>query len=326
MDRRTILTVVTLLTLAAVLALPSATFAGARGDELPPHFVDKGVPNSGDSIAALTPPTLPEAAKRNKEDKEKLAQQYQQVLHGELDAQAFEAEYDAFLKKNNLKKPPTTKEKSSNAQATLADLQSVGTDAVTPQGHLIPQSGFVQLSQVPQSKYYYCGPSAAYSMLGALGYWRSNDGEVLSQANLATQKYLETETYTGTPWTTAGRPMPESLNYWMTSNYYAGWYNAVDGDYNYKENMTTGIGLGWAVALNTVEYPGTSNYHFQGHPTDRYIYHWGSVYGYTNYGNSNRYADPAAGSSTVNWPGTQAYYSYSITQITTMIRDRGYVW
>lgn len=196
------------------------------------------------------------------------------------------------------------------------------------------------LTQVPQATDFYCGPAAAYEALAAMGYWRSYHGESLSQRELARHhpgtlrgKYLETDFWGGTPWSTCEtcRPMPESLNMWREGNYY-GYYLAVGlpdptiDPTKYANDLVFDIYYGYPVLLDAWERSGGA--HLVGHPVTVEITHWVAAYGYSNSGWTTHYADSVAGTNFWSWAGNVPRYSLynSTTLVNGMLNGRGYVW
>jgi hypothetical protein len=187
----------------------------------------------------------------------------------------------------------------------------------------------------PQT-YCYCGPATAYSILQELHYPTSHDGEALSQNELAITKYLETNYWWNTPWSglSGDHPMPETLNYWRTGSY-SGYYEA-DGlgmsipapdTSTFENDVRYDVDNGWPLAPNTTEvYLG---YHLAGHPTSQAqnpIGHWLPIYGYSNYGATFYYADPAH-AVPANWGwSAPAYATDSAANFSGLVQARGLVW
>ncbi len=63
--------------------------------------------------------------------------------------------------------------------------------------------------------------------------------------------------------------------------------------------------------------------HLWGHPTDRTIFHWFTIFGYSDYGNETDYMD----SATTIWGNVEAYnWSFSSSTLMDIVGGRGYVW
>jgi hypothetical protein len=183
--------------------------------------------------------------------------------------------------------------------------------------------------------YCYCGPATAYAMLQQLGYPTSHSGEALSQDNLAITKYLETRYWGGqTPWSgiQGDHPMPETLNYWRTGSY-SGYYEA-DGlgmptkapdTSTFENDVRYDIDTGWSVAANITEV--YNGYHLAGHPNTRTtIGHWLPIYGYSNFGATFNYADPASSiPSSWGW-NVKPTNTDSAANFSGLVQARGIVW
>lgn len=70
-----------------------------------------------------------------------------------------------------------------------------------------------------QQRDYWCGPSAAYMVLNRLGWSKSVSGLALTQANLASNTYLETERYGRTLW--PGNYMGRGIQRWTGQTLYS---------------------------------------------------------------------------------------------------------
>lgn len=270
---------------------------------------------SGAKVAPAADPLSPKQ-QRILDRKQELSAEYRQVKEGKVDAKTHEANYQRFLKELG-------EDASQVGAAVASETSDVGTMAA---GY---SSRTLALTQVAQVNSYYCGPGSAYSILAALGKTKSYDNETLSQANLATRKYLETDYWGNTPWSVGtSRPYPESLNYWRTGSY-SGYYAAVGTTVNaatFKDNMTYDIDRNWLVGGNAWEVAGSQNPHLVGHPTNVDIYHWIAIYGYANWGDTTYYADPASGASSLGWTSVPRYSGISTNTLAVILDGRGYVW
>src|SRR5262249_41790200 len=97
---------------------------------------------------------------------------------------------------------------------------------------------------------------------------------------------------------------------------------------NYKSFLVSNIVSPPAVPLvgNAWEASGSS-YHLRGHPTDRPIFHWFDIRGYTSSGRSTMYEDSVHNAPTVSWyASVPAYSTQASNEIVTILGGRGYVW
>ena len=191
--------------------------------------------------------------------------------------------------------------------ATLADVlradQVVGrlTGALSPQRSVLAAlstadgnsgllKGYMPFRQINS---YYCGPATVQSMLWQLTSSEqsvqartSDDVLTLSgdpnvdQPRLASDGWLSTETFGGTPW--GDDYIPRTLNTWLASNWYvsAGTAN-VDGDLDKDQamrNIQYSIDRGYPVAANVVYSPET--YYPAGFYPGATYSHWDTIYGY----------------------------------------------
>jgi len=191
--------------------------------------------------------------------------------------------------------------------ATLADVlradQVVGrlTSALSPQrsilaalstadGNRAVLEGYMPFRQINS---YYCGPATVQSMLWQLTgserpvqARRSDEALALTgdpnvdQPRLASERWLSTETFGGTPW--GDEFIPRTLNTWLASNWYvsAGTAN-VDGNLDKDQamrNIQYSIDRGYPVAANVVYSPET--YYPAGFYPGVTYSHWDTIYGY----------------------------------------------
>jgi hypothetical protein len=194
-------------------------------------------------------------------------------------------------------------------------------------------SNSVALTQQAQQTYYYCGPAAVSEALGTRGI-------TISQSSAA--YLLRTSSDEGTAWSgvtarvpyTTGRPVVDVLNdrinrLWYISNALP--YSPSSSDVSdYIDDMSFDIdkkqvdSRGWAVVGDAWEVP--NGPHLTGHPSNREIFHWFAIYGYTSYGKTTLYADSVAGSGNSFSGSVPRYSALSSSTIVTILGGRGYVW
>jgi hypothetical protein len=183
----------------------------------------------------------------------------------------------------------------------------------------------LDVTQRDQTKGYYCGPATASSILGYIHPDASEyDGLAVKQANLAKSQYLQTDASEGTPW--ADGRMKVTLNRW-TSGSTTGWYvnNAVPTVSEFRKALGTDTDAGYPLAANAVEFAGS--YHYNNHPTNKTIGHWVPTRGYTDSGDTAKFADPAH-SAAVSWGDLpNEYFTYSTNSFTSrFLQNNGIVW
>ena len=138
----------------------------------------------------------------------------------------------------------------------------------------------------------YCGPATALMLIRQNGIGNSLDGYnlPLTQSNLATFAYLQTDYYNATTW--ASQRMQYGLQGWMN---FAGWgYVQVQSPTaaTVTGALTRVIGTnGKAFAADTVEY--INGAHYNNHPSEKLIGHWVMAYGYASSGGTSYWADPS---------------------------------
>lgn len=305
-------------------AAPSPTLAGQGGERgaggLPDGFIgDSGAHNPDGSKVLPSRGPVSAQERRIAEQKIALAEQHNSVRRGQLAPGIYQERYIAFLQQIG--------ERTAALKARADASRSAA--AVSPMAGYSSRS--LLLTQVPQEKYYYCGPASAYAILRTLGYTRSRDNETLSQSALATNKYLETEKWTGTPWyvSSADQPYPQTLNYWRTGSY-SGFYRLSSSSFSaadFKRDFTADIDSSWPVGGNAWEVAGSQNPHLVGHPTNTDIFHWIAIYGYGSSGDTVAYADSVHNAPSVSWyASVPAYSSISTSTMATILNGRGYVW
>jgi hypothetical protein len=189
-----------------------------------------------------------------------------------------------------------------------------------------PSTAYLLANQTPQQRSYWCGPAAVVEALGQLGV---NISQQTAALKLGTSP-------NGTGWsggpTSTGHPVPDVLNLYQQRNYYIPWSvpyspSAMDVS-NYKSFLVSNIVNPPAAPLIGDAYETSgSQFHLNGHPPDRSIWHWFDIRGYTNSGGSTMYEDSVHNAPTVSWyAGVPAYSTLPSNQIVTIVGGRGYVW
>lgn len=175
-------------------------------------------------------------------------------------------------------------------------------------------------NQRSQTTSYYCGPAAVHEALGVQGVSSSQNG-------LADRMNTTSD---GTAWYTGSSyPVPDTLNTKLGHYFYV----PVNVNYTptsaqttaYKTDLVSDISNGYAPIGNAYEVPGGP--HLVGHPTNKTIYHYFEIRGYSSAGSSTMYEDSVHGASSISWSsGVPAYSTMSSATITTIVGGRGYVW
>lgn len=193
-------------------------------------------------------------------------------------------------------------------------------------GGSYPSAAQVAANQTPQSKNYFCGPAAVHEALEALGV-------SLTQAAAAAQLHTTTD---GTGWSgvgtkPSGYPVPDVLNANQSQNYYVpqpvsapATSAAISA---YQKDLVSDIAAIHAPLIGDAWETATSDHHLVGHPTDRTIFHWFEIRGYSDSGATTLYEDSVHGATSVSWyAGVPAYSSLPSSWIMTIVSGRGYVW
>ena len=188
-----------------------------------------------------------------------------------------------------------------------------------------PTSAHLAANQTPQSKDYFCGPAAVHEALDALG---------VAMTQTAAAAALHT-TAVGTGWSGAatspsGYPVPDVLNANQSRNYYVP--QAVGTPTSkaistYEKDLVTNVSGVHAPLIGDAWETSASDHHLVGHPTDRTIYHWFEIRGYSDSGATTLYEDSVHGATSVSWSASvPAYSSLPSSWIISIVNGRGYVW
>ena len=160
-----------------------------------------------------------------------------------------------------------------------------------------------------QQTNYWCGPASASMLLRSIGYNYS-------------QTTMASKMGTTTNGTNAGAPVVNALNsVTKGSRYYFRWqwhnYSQVS---TIKSHVVQALDWGNPVMVNTMEGPG--DVYIRGHNIGGWLYHYGLVGDYFNYGNEVTYVDPGHG----RFSGFLMNQRLTITQLSYATGGRGYAW
>jgi hypothetical protein len=162
----------------------------------------------------------------------------------------------------------------------------------------------LSVTQVGQSKSYYCGPASGYILAKYKGKTKgAYNNASLSQGALATSSYMATDANGGTSW--SSNRWKTGVNRWLEGHDY-GYYIDVHAPAPSQMGaiMVHSIDNSMPLGADTVELAG--GYHYNGHP-NKTIGHWIVGYGYTSSGGTSKFADP----STSVWSTVSPYFAYS---------------
>lgn len=191
-----------------------------------------------------------------------------------------------------------------------------------------PWQGFLTATQEPQWNVFYCGPAAVSASLRQVaanhpGTW------VVNQAQAA--RSLGT-TRDGTVWSDGiGSPVARTMNrHTPTGVHYVAHFVAGASP---AEVAKLSRVVRFDIALDrhpvigdAFEAP-NSRYHLTGHPTNRIIFHWFNIRGYSEGGRRIHYQDSVANASSVTWhAAVPRYSSRSAVAMASILAGRGYVW
>lgn len=182
---------------------------------------------------------------------------------------------------------------------------------------------FINISHIEQKKSFFCGPGAAVMILNKFGRQSYRD-ERITQDNLAKFRWLNTENLGHTPW--SRDKVAPTLNSWHDDTR-SGWYTAKNspGKDRLRRGVKYNIRQGHPVTPDTVSHPG--GVHLKGHPSDRIIGHWTTVYGFSGSGSEIHIADPAGQAAAVSWgPNVSRFYQMPLWKMVDLLEDNGIVW
>ncbi|MGW5242023.1 hypothetical protein ACWEOW_24090 [Monashia sp. NPDC004114] len=206
-------------------------------------------------------------------------------------------------RKNELRKPESIK------AALGASPLSLPPD---PGGY--PSSAYVKANQQGQQRDYWCGPATLVETLG------QHPG-----ATTGSQSWAASQLGTTTSGTTKDA-MNRELNQWAGGFL----YDRVDLPFtpsstdvaNFRSHLKEDINKTAGLAGVAMEVPG--GLRLTGHPkfSDRTIYHYFDIRGYSNDGSTTHYED----SATTVWSTVPAYSYLGTSTIVTIMGGRGYHW
>lgn len=193
---------------------------------------------------------------------------------------------------------------------------------------VVPWQRSLIATQEPQWTVFYCGPAAITASLRQVAYHHGRTW-VLDQRQAA--RALGT-TRDGTVWSDGtGSPVARVMNRHTPTgvHYVAHFVSAatpaeVD---KLRRVVRFDIALDRHPIIGDAFEAPNSRYHLTGHPTNRIIFHWFNIRGYSEGGNRIHYQDSVAGASSVTWQASvPRYSSRSTVAMTSIVAGRGYVW
>jgi hypothetical protein len=207
--------------------------------------------------------------------------------------------------------------------------------ATASSGAIVPMSAYASKdltgTQRSQTKSYYCGPAAAYSVIMA---WHNEKGNptvsnfdhvtTLSQAHLGTSTYTNADAGS-TDW--VDKDMLRALNRWLVTPV-AYVQITPTSIQQLEDKVTLDIDIDWMMASDMSEVAGGAHYN---HHPDKTIYHWTSIRGYEDSGNAFHFQDPAANTTVLppEWGSVLPYFTMSSTSTYTFMTrnvSRGITW
>ena len=173
----------------------------------------------------------------------------------------------------------------------------------------IPSSKSLNLTHYAQEENYWCGPAAGKMVVKMLtgGGPSAYNGATFTQTHFAGDDHMQTESTGSTSWGSGN--FVRGVNRWLGHS----WYQQTNSPSaaTVKNALRSNIGsLGRPVAADTVEFAGGK--HYNGHPVNQQIGHWIVAYGYSNSGDTVKFADP----STSVWSGVSATFSADTSTFT----------
>ncbi|MFD2170054.1 C39 family peptidase [Tumebacillus lipolyticus] len=244
-------------------------------------------------------------------EKEKLVQMHKEVRAGKRSKQEVDKGVEEFGKRHGgMKRSPTASSKADDP-STLQTMVS----AVEPEAARYSSNYITNLIQEAQINGYYCGPATASAIIKSKG---------IQASQSQTAAYMGTNTYGETPWYNGTYPMRDALNYYISGSWYSPYGTSVTTT-EFKDKVTFDIDYGYGVAGDAYQVP--NGPHLNGHPDNQTILHWFAIDGYSAYGDSTHYADPASGCSALTW-GNQVprYSTLTTTKVATIVDGRGIIW
>lgn len=183
-------------------------------------------------------------------------------------------------------------------------------------------SGLVdKMRWVQQINNYYCGPATLVTMLKAVDVSRTQS----QAASMLGTTTAGTDWYNGTTY-----PMASAMNSVVPSGvtYYAQALNTSPTSAQkttFRTRLVADVNDQFGIAGNAWEVVGGPR--LVGHPTNREIFHWIPIRGYSSSGGSTHYVDPAAGAASISWgAGVPKNSAIPTNTMATILGGRGYVW
>lgn len=150
----------------------------------------------------------------------------------------------------------------------------------------------------------WCGPASAVILIKGMKHYgkiattkSSLAGSALTQSRLAGTSYLKANDNG-----TQGGDLARGINKWIGHN----WFSVMNQPTpaQFKAKLRGNVNSGHGVAVATFEPAGER--HYNGHPTNRNVYHWVVARGYTTNVSKTHFVDPA----TTVWDTTKPYFSH----------------
>jgi len=224
-----------------------------------------------------------------------------------------------------------------NAQAAYrASAASLATDAVAdpaerdaslnacPDGDC-SWAYLTRITHSPQARWYWCGPATGVMVVKG---WAS-------PSQLTMSNHMNTWPETGTGWGTGpNAPIPNGINAYVgTRRDYTGIGVPSGGGTSatrttFQQRLVANTDAGRGLAANIwqgASTPPNSRLN-PGYPAQT-VKHIFAIRGYSNYGSTAYYVDPASGGAGVDWGGNvPAYSTVTTTKLMPLLGARGYVW
>lgn len=189
--------------------------------------------------------------------------------------------------------------------AVDAQVRSMQRQAMSPAA-TPPLSLLVNITQEPQIKSYYRGPTVGSEVVKSSKFWSprsAKDGLAISQTAMANANHMRTDINGTTAW--ASRNFVTGLNAWLGSSYYEQ-INRPNGE-SFKAAVVANMLQALPPTVNAVEI--VDQAHYNNHP-NRTIGHWMVIDFYTDYGNTSRFVDSTAGSGIPGYGNAAPRFTY----------------
>ncbi|QAT39770.1 C39 family peptidase [Clostridium sp. JN-9] len=269
-------------------------------------FAEQIILNPDGSKPCIVYPLDP-TSKLIADQKQNLAKMHMDAKLGKISGSYVNSSEKNFQDKYGSKKRALTLNSSKpNTQLMSLSVQATSSYSWNSISSLLQQS---------QINSYYCGPATAVEILGSKGVYISQN---TAASSLGT-------TTNGTDWYNGSiYPMQATLNSYENGYWYITYGTNIDAS-TFQNDVVYDIDNGYGVAGDAWEVPGGP--HLVGHPTNRTIFHWFAIDGYSNYGSTTHYADSVYGASSISWSGNVPQYSnLASTTIAQIVNGRGIIW